>query len=45
MMKTPFELYSELHKFSSNTLANTMSEHRRLSILGPATDVGLRFVA
>jgi hypothetical protein len=40
MMKTPFELSFKLHKFSSNPLANAMSEHRILSILGPAAYVG-----
>ena len=38
-MKTPFEFYFKLLKFSSNPLANAMSEHRKLPFLGPATNV------
>ena len=40
MMKTPFEFNFKLHKFSPNSLANAMPEHRILSILGPAAYMG-----
>ena len=39
-METPSEFCFKLHKLSSNPLANAMSEHRVLSILGPAAYVG-----
>ena len=35
-MKTPSELYLQLHKFSPNPLANAMSKNRKLTVLGLA---------
>ncbi len=34
MMKTPSEIYPQLHKFRPNPLANTVSENRVLTVLG-----------
>ncbi len=39
-MKTPLEFLFEHHKFCTNPLANAMSEHRELPILGLAAYMG-----